>query len=126
MKYLLLLCFLWVPFPVQAQEPLVAEVEEKLKRIQYIEDIFFLRISILRERLELREAELKTVQDSYQKTLVLDEIKVIKEDMKKEEGVLLKRIEFIEKGNVEQEAPEVTARLNKVKEFFNYFQKSKK
>ncbi len=127
MKYILLLSFLLFPNYALAEDSsestIVANVEEKFKKIQKAENIFLLRMTILNDSLTMKELELRNTKDSYRKTLLSEEIVMIKENIEREEISLRNKIDVIENGLKPPVPTEVTTRINKAKDFFKYFRK---
>ncbi len=127
MKYILLLSFLLLPNYTLAEEAsdstLVTKVEEKFKKIQKAENIFLLRMTILNDRLSLMELELQSTNDSYRKTVINEEIAMIKENIAREEISLKNKIDVIENGLRPPVSTEMTTRINRAKDFFKYFRK---
>ncbi len=139
MKYLLLLIYLLtlsLPLPLSAgaqsasSSASLEEESEKLQKIEDVQNVFFVRITILNDSLNIKEEELKITKDAYDKIVISEEIKIIKENIAREKITLQKKIEAIEKGFVDPTfagAPpgqnQDDARTQRAKSFFNYFQK---
>ncbi len=121
MRYILLIIFFALTNFTQVHASAVSEMEEKFEKIKKAEDIFFIRLTILTDRLTVKEAELKVIEESYKKTLIVEEIKMIKENIEREKVALRKKIDVIENGLKPPVPPEMTERINKTRNLFHYF-----
>ncbi len=126
MKNVLAILFLLFPVYAMAGQYTAAQIEEKIKEIESIEDIFLLRITILNDRLSINEAELASVNDSYRKSLLMEEVKMLKENIEREKATLKRKIDAIEYGAPTPIPAAVDERLKRANRFFQFFQHGKK
>ncbi len=121
MKYILCIFFLVFSFALNVGASPISDLEERLKKIKEIEDVYFIRLTILTDRLTLIEAELEMAEDSYKKSLLSEEIKMIKENIQKENEALEKKIDVITHGVQTPLPREMTESIDKTTRLFHYF-----
>ncbi len=132
-KILLIMCLLGIPVASEAQnaEQKVAleELQERTSKIESIQKVFFVRISLLNEELTLREEEMKITEDPHQKAFIGKEIAYIKEKLEREKITLERKIAAVESGG---KYPVADAQANdsgkevrskQAQQLFDYFKK---